>query len=166
MGPGQTYQFSWQFLDSNFNSLSTLLPVHLALSSSTIASLNTTATNGSSATVTAIAGGMTVITVSQAAFNLSDTLGVTVTPPQSVPSSISLSPLIIAGFSGTSTVVQAVVRDSNGTALTGQTVTWSTTASAATITLSADDASQDPIHQTIATFVGATASTESITATV
>src|SRR6266852_1790272 len=93
------------------------------------------ATVNSSGVVTGVAAGSATITATSS--GVSGTSAITVTsgpPPAPVVTTVTVAPTSATVVAGSTTTLQATVRDQNGNVMTGQTVTWSTNnAAAATV---------------------------------
>jgi uncharacterized protein YjdB len=93
------------------------------------------ATVNSSGVVTGVAAGSA--TISATSSGVSGTSAITVTvgpPPPPVVTTITVAPTSASVVAGASTTLVATVKDQNGSVMTGQTVTWSTSnAAAATV---------------------------------
>ena len=167
MGPGQTYVVNWVIVDSEDSILpGVVLPVNISSSNPAVAQFGPlTSTTTSTSICTAVGGGTTTILVRNSAFSIQDTQTVTVTSPQNSPSYISITQTGLAGLTGSAETVYAVVYDAGSIALTGQTMTWSST-SAAVFTVGSDFTNLDPQHQALVTYVGVSSSTVTLTATV
>jgi uncharacterized protein YjdB len=93
------------------------------------------ATVSSTGVVAGIAAGSATITATSS--GVSGTSAITVTvgpPPPPVVTTVTVAPTSASLVAGATTTLQATVKDQNGNAMTGQTVTWSTSnATAATV---------------------------------
>jgi uncharacterized protein YjdB len=93
------------------------------------------ATVNSSGVVTGVAAGSATITATSS--GVSGTSAITVTagpPPAPVVTTVTVAPTSASVVAGSTTNLQATVKDQNGNIMTGQTVTWSTNnAAAATV---------------------------------
>ncbi len=93
------------------------------------------ATVNSSGVVTGVAAGSATITATSS--GVSGTSAITVTsgpPPAPVVTTVTVAPTSASVVAGSTTTLQATVKDQNGNVITGQTVTWSTNnAAAATV---------------------------------
>jgi uncharacterized protein YjdB len=93
------------------------------------------ATVSSTGVVTGVAAGSATITAGSS--GVSGTSAITVTagpPPPPVVTTVTVAPTSASVVAGATTTLQATVKDQNGNAMTGQTVTWSTNnAAAATV---------------------------------
>ena len=90
------------------------------------------ATVNSSGVVTGVAAGSATITATSS--GKSGTAAITVTaapPPAPVVTTVTVSPGSASVVAGSTVSLQATVKDQNGNVMTGQTVTWSTSNSAA-----------------------------------
>jgi uncharacterized protein YjdB len=96
------------------------------------------ATVSSTGVVTGVAAGSATITAGSS--GVSGTSAITVTagpPPPPVVTTVTVAPTSASVVAGATTTLQATVKDQNGNAMTGQTVTWSTNnAAAATVSSS------------------------------
>jgi uncharacterized protein YjdB len=91
------------------------------------------ATVNSGGVVSGVAAGSATITATSS--GKSGTSAITVTAVAPVVTSVTVAPPSASIVAGTTTTLQATVKDQNGNAMTGQTVTWSTS-NAATATVS------------------------------
>jgi uncharacterized protein YjdB len=93
------------------------------------------ATVNSSGVVTGVAAGSATITATSS--GVLGTSAITVTagpPPAPVVTTVTVAPTSASVVAGSTTTLQATVKDQNGNVMTGQTVTWSTSnAAAATV---------------------------------
>jgi hypothetical protein len=90
------------------------------------------ATVNTSGVVSGVAAGSATITATSA--GKSGTSAITVTAVAPVVTTVTVTPASASIVAGTTTTLQAMVKDQNGNAMTGQTVTWSTNnAAAATV---------------------------------
>lgn len=87
------------------------------------------ATVNASGVVTGVAAGSATITATSS--GKSGTSAITVTAVAPVVTTVTVAPPSASIVAGTTTTLQATVKDQNGNALTGQTVTWSTSNTAA-----------------------------------
>jgi uncharacterized protein YjdB len=92
----------------------------------------------STGVVTGVAAGSATITATSS--GVPGTSAITVTagpPPPPVVTTVTVAPTSASVVAGATTTLQATVKDQNGNAMTGQTVTWSTNnSSAATVSSS------------------------------
>jgi uncharacterized protein YjdB len=90
------------------------------------------ATVSASGVVSGVAAGSATITATSS--GKSGTSAITVTAVAPVVTTVTVAPPSASIVAGTTTTLQATVKDQNGNAMTGQTVTWSTSnAAAATV---------------------------------
>jgi uncharacterized protein YjdB len=90
------------------------------------------ATVNSSGVVSGIAAGLATVTATSS--GKSGTSAITVTAVTPVVTTVTVAPPSASIVAGTTTTLQATVKDQNGNVMTGQTVTWSTNnATAATV---------------------------------
>jgi hypothetical protein len=90
------------------------------------------ATVNSSGVVTGVAAGSASITATCS--GVTGTAAITVTavaPPAPVVTTVTVAPTSVSVVAGSTTTLQATVKDQNGNVMTGQTVTWSTSNGAA-----------------------------------
>jgi uncharacterized protein YjdB len=116
--PGSTTQISAVLADSTGATMTSPPALAWTSSNSSVAKVSgsglVTLVNQGAATITASASGV------------SATVGVTVNaPPVGPVASIALSPSAITGIPGNTTQVSAALADANGVAVTGVTVSWS-----------------------------------------
>lgn len=158
MASGQTYQLLVRLVDGNGDSVLTgQRNILFSSSNNNVASITTVAV------ITAVSAGTCGITITDVPDSLTTTAIAIVTSPQAAPSSISVLPNPLPLTSGATTTVVAYVLDSNGTFLTGQTGTWS---SSSTYVSTVSDIGGDPAHQAIVTATSASTATCTISFTV
>ena len=87
------------------------------------------ATVSSSGVVTGVAAGSATITATSSGRTGTSTITVTAVPL--VVTTVTVAPPAISIVAGTTTTLQSTVNDQNGNAMTGQTVTWSSSNTAA-----------------------------------
>ena len=93
------------------------------------------ATVSSTGVVTGVAAGSAAITATSS--GKTGTSSITVTAVNPVVTTVTVAPASASVVAGTTTTLQATVKDQNGIVMTGQTVTWSTNnAAAATVNAS------------------------------
>jgi len=158
MASGQTTQVTVRLVDNDGD----LVPVAQRLITYTSTN-NAVVSVNSIAVLTAGNAGSVTITATDVPDSLSTTLSVAVTSPQNPPSSITISPSITTLSTGQATTLIARVLDSDGTVLTGQTGTWS---SSSTYVSTVSDLGGDPDHLVYVAAVSATTSLCTITFTV
>jgi hypothetical protein len=84
------------------------------------------ATVSTTGLVTGVGAGLATITATSAEkFGTSNVTVNAVPPPAPVVTTVAVAPASASIAAGTSTLLQATVRDQNGTVMSGQTVTWS-----------------------------------------
>jgi uncharacterized protein YjdB len=95
----------------------------------------TAATVSSSGVVTGVAAGSATITATSSGKSGTSSITVTaVPPPAPVVTTVTVAPTSASIVAGSTTTLQATVKDQSGNVMTGQTVTWSTNnAGAATV---------------------------------
>jgi uncharacterized protein YjdB len=89
------------------------------------------ATVNSSGVVTGVAAGSATITATSSGKTGTSSITVTAVPP--VVTTVTIAPTSASVVAGSTTTLQATVKDQNGNVMTGQTVTWSTNNAAATV---------------------------------
>jgi hypothetical protein len=87
------------------------------------------ATVSSSGVVTGVAAGSATITATSSGKTGTSSITVTAVPP--VVTTVTVAPPSVSIVAGTTTTLQATVKDQNGNVMTGQTVTWSSNNTAA-----------------------------------